>query len=125
VMKILIVSGHMKLIKEILTIVKNRFVKLLKKNLYFLTKTNLMRSSISIKNTKDTTDSHFWKKSEAKKYHLNFNFLSKKIQDGHIKFKIMIPKQTMLQHKIQVILKSILKQVNAELFSDSKFKSQI
>lgn len=65
VMMILIAFGHMKFIKEILTIIRNKFVKFQKKNSYFLTKTNLMKLSSSIKNTKGITENHFWKKSEA------------------------------------------------------------
>ena len=118
VMKILIASGLMRSFKEILTIIKNRFVDQQKKNLWNSTKTNLMKSSSSIKITKDTIDSHFCKKSQAKKFQINFNFLSKKIHNGHIKFKITIQKQTMQLHKILAIFKSIYKLKNAEIFSD-------
>lgn len=56
---------------------------------------------------------------------MNFSFRNNNIQSGHIKFKIMILKQMMHQHKILATFKLICQLINAEISLDFKFKNQI
>jgi hypothetical protein len=68
------VSGLLKSLQMILTIIKNKFAKLPKKNLYFLKKTIRMRLSNFISSMKSIIISHSYKRLQARKFHRSFSF---------------------------------------------------
>ena len=68
------VFGLLKSLQMIQTIIKNKFAKLHKKNLYFLKKIIRMRLSNFISSMKSIIISHSYKRLQARKFHRSFSF---------------------------------------------------
>ena len=66
--------GLLKSLQMIPTIIKNKFARLLKKNLYFLKKIIRMRSSNFISSMKSIIISHSYKRLQARKFPRSFSF---------------------------------------------------